>query len=130
MQSHGRGNIHLFAIPIAAQNLVEADASVFIDSLDGISSRVEVPNTYLVRLWIYIHPWRLYENLSARALEALGLDPSKGVTVCFNRTPSFLCPFRNFHGFGCLINSFGASSSRLERFGGGLRFLARVSIVI
>ena len=43
--------------------------------------RVQVPSTHLVRLWVYVYPWRLYEKLSPRAVEALGLDPSKGVTV-------------------------------------------------
>lgn len=84
--SHTAGAISNLAI--TAQDLAEADASAVIESLDGISVRVEVPSTHLVRLWIYIHPWRLYENLSVRAVEALGLDPSKGVTVRPHHVPS------------------------------------------
>lgn len=42
---------------------------------------VEAPSSHLVRLWICVKPWRLYEGLGSRTVEALGLDPLKGVAV-------------------------------------------------
>lgn len=34
-----------------------------------------------MRMWISVRAWRLFEGLAPRAIEALGLDPDKGVQV-------------------------------------------------
>lgn len=64
-----------------SQDLAEADAGAFVEESDGMFARVETPSTHLVRVWIGVKPWRLYEGLGSRTVEALGLDPSKGVMV-------------------------------------------------
>ncbi|CAM9516966.1 unnamed protein product [Ectocarpus sp. 4 AP-2014] len=51
------------------------------DSLDGVAVRVQARATYQLRLWVAVQPWRLYNHLSSRTVEALGLDPMKGVMV-------------------------------------------------
>ncbi|CAM9621273.1 unnamed protein product, partial [Ectocarpus sp. 8 AP-2014] len=63
------------------KDLAEADAGAFVEESDGMFARVETPSTHLVRLWIGVKPWRLYEGLGSRTVEALGLDPLKGVMV-------------------------------------------------
>ena len=62
------------------QQLAEADAAA-IDPSDGIVAKVESPSSLVVRLFVSILPWRLYEGLGSRTVEALGLDPTKGVQV-------------------------------------------------
>lgn len=64
------------------QDLAVADADAFMEGSDGMFAKVEAPSSHLVRLWICVKPWRLYEGLGSRTIEALGLDPTKGVMVC------------------------------------------------
>lgn len=61
------------------QNLAVADAAGF-DASDGMVARVETLWT-LIRIWITIKPSKLYEDLGPAAVDALGLDPTKGVMV-------------------------------------------------
>lgn len=44
-------------------------------------AEVEAPSSHLIRLWVGVKPWRLYEGLGSRTVEALGLDPQKGIMV-------------------------------------------------
>ncbi|CAN0251766.1 unnamed protein product, partial [Ectocarpus fasciculatus] len=78
------------------KDLAEADADAFVEESDGMFARVETPSTHLVRVWIGVKPWRLYEGLGSRTVEALGLDPSKGVMVMLTTdqyyTLSSKCP--------------------------------------
>ena len=57
----------------------KADAAGF-EASDGMVARVE-PLWTLIRLWITVKPSRLYEGLGPAAVDALGLDPTKGVMV-------------------------------------------------
>lgn len=63
------------------QDLADTDADAFVEASDGMLAKVEAPSSHLVRVWICVKPWRLYEGLGSRTVEALGLDPLKGVAV-------------------------------------------------
>eukprot|EP00903_Cladosiphon_okamuranus_P021150 g19426.t1 len=78
------------------KDLAVADADAFEEATDGMFAKVEAPSAHLVRLWICVKPWRLYEGLGSRTVEALGLDPERGVTVMLTTdqyyTLSSKCP--------------------------------------
>lgn len=64
------------------QALAKADTEVFDEDSDGMFARVEAPSADLLRIWVCVEAWRLFEGLAlATAVEALGLDPLKGVMV-------------------------------------------------
>lgn len=65
-------------LPCPKQDIAEADAAVLEDA-DGMGAKVQLPSTHLIRIWITIKPWRLYKGLRSMTVEALGLDPKKGV---------------------------------------------------
>ncbi|CAM9297955.1 unnamed protein product, partial [Laminaria digitata] len=65
--------------PSAGKKRAAADAADF-EASHGMVAQVESLWT-LIRIWITIKPWRLYEDLGAAAVDALGLDPTKGVMV-------------------------------------------------
>ena len=69
-------NTHLF------QARAKADTKVFDEDADGMFARVEAPSLNLLRIWVCVQPSRLFESMAhATAVEALGLDPNKGVMV-------------------------------------------------
>eukprot|EP00903_Cladosiphon_okamuranus_P021142 g19421.t2 len=59
----------------------EVEAEAFNEALDGISAMLDFVSTSLLRIRIYVQPWRLFEGLSDSTMEALGLEPMKGVMV-------------------------------------------------
>lgn len=66
----------------ASQDLARADTEVFDEDADGMFERVEAPSINLLRIWVCVEAWRLFEGLAhSTAVEALGLDPAKGVMV-------------------------------------------------
>lgn len=66
----------------AFQDLAKADTEVFEEESDGMFARVEAPSAALLRIWVCVKAWRLFEGLAhTTAVEALGLDPAKGVMV-------------------------------------------------
>ena len=76
------------------QDLAKADTEVFDEDGDGMFARVEAPSMNLLRVWVCVQPWRLFEGMAhTTAVEALGLDPNKGVMVspvcCLRCVPRF-----------------------------------------
>lgn len=64
------------------QHLAQADTEAFEEGMDGMFARVEAPSINLLRIWVCVEPRRLFEGLAhTTAVEALGLDPNKGVMV-------------------------------------------------
>lgn len=52
-------------------------------------ARVEAPSMNLLRIWVCVQPWRLFEGMAhTTGVEALGLDPDKGAMV---KAWSLLC---------------------------------------
>lgn len=63
---------------------------MFDEDSDGMFARVEAPSANLLRIWVCVKACRLFEGLlrntteglrDTTAVEALGLDPTKGVMV-------------------------------------------------
>lgn len=75
-------NFHIYRAYdiVFLQALAEADARA-LRGEDGFVARVEAPSSNLIRLWIGVTPERMFEGMNSRAVEALGLDPEKGVEV-------------------------------------------------
>eukprot|EP00903_Cladosiphon_okamuranus_P021144 g19422.t2 len=68
---------------------VEIEAEEFNEALDGISAAVDLVSVTLLNIRIYVQPWRLFEGLSNSTVEALGLDPMKGVMVTLESDPYY-----------------------------------------
>lgn len=63
------------------QDLAKADADALNVDVEGMFAKVEAHTSTLIRLWVCVEHSRLFEGLATRAVEALGLDPSKDVMV-------------------------------------------------
>lgn len=59
--------------------MAAAEAAAF-ELSDGMVASVE-PLWTAIRLWVTVKSWKLYEDLGPAAVDALGLDPTKGVVV-------------------------------------------------
>ncbi|CAB1098736.1 unnamed protein product [Ectocarpus sp. CCAP 1310/34] len=64
-------------------DLAKADADALNVDVEGMFAKVEAHTPTLIRLWVCVEHSRLFEGLATRAVEALGLDPSKDVMVMF-----------------------------------------------
>eukprot|EP00752_Nemacystus_decipiens_P012584 g11144.t1 len=73
------------------KDLAKADTAVFDEDADGMFARVETPSMNLLRIWVCVHPWRLFEGMAhTTAVEALGLDPNRGVLVMMTTNQHYL----------------------------------------
>ncbi|CAN0416965.1 unnamed protein product, partial [Ectocarpus sp. 12 AP-2014] len=64
-------------------DLAKADADALNVDVEGMFAKVEAHTSTLIRLWVCVEHSKLFEGLATRAVEALGLDPSKDVMVMF-----------------------------------------------
>ncbi|CAN0468432.1 unnamed protein product, partial [Ectocarpus sp. 12 AP-2014] len=68
----------------------EVDADDFIDSVDGISARVQL-SPALTNVWVYVGPRRLSEGRApGTCVKTVGLDPSKGVVVMLSTPHDYI----------------------------------------